>query len=686
MLSNILDRVAFWSIYVVVVLLPIFFIPFTKIPAEASKTLLVVIGASVSLMAWAGARFSDGKIYIPKSFVLLSGLGVVFVTLLSALFSSNRTSSFFGAMFDVGTFWFLCAGYILMLLASMVVRTEKQGKKILSGLLASISVVLFFQTLRYFMPDLLSFGVLGGKTSNPFGSWYSFGFLAGVSSLISIFLLEFAHTSKKIRIALYALLGLSLVTVIAINSTLLWKILGVSALVIFVYRIATYVGNRRSMFPVYAFVTILLSLLFLLSGRFIGGLLPNALGLSNVEISPSVETTFAVGQKIITQYPVLGIGPNRFAEAWALWKPIIINNTQFWDTAFGSGFGFLPTVAINNGTLGILSWLVFVGTILAAVFAYIRKTFKDTKSPITVAWAFVVLFILISNFFYSFGIGMIMLLFVSLGVFASMRTDFESTEVMEIDFLNDPRKSFVSILFLVLLMIGAAGTSFKFVERFASVPYFNGSLMATNVAQAESLIDKAISLHQNDLYFRTYAQIELAQLSLLAQKQNISNEEQATLQTIFDKALQSATLAINYDPKNYINHQMLGVVYSTAGRLGVEGAGDKAIEAYNVASKLNPLNPGLKLSVANEYSNANKNTEAKKFAEEALSLSPNYIDALVFLAQTEKRLGNTNKATEYAERALVLNPNDKNLVEFANNIKSNQSNATKEEVKDKKSE
>ena len=51
MLSNILDRIAFWSIFVVIVLLPLFFLPFANIPIETSKGLLLVSGLVVSIIA-----------------------------------------------------------------------------------------------------------------------------------------------------------------------------------------------------------------------------------------------------------------------------------------------------------------------------------------------------------------------------------------------------------------------------------------------------------------------------------------------------------------------------------------------------------------------------------------------------------------------------------------------------------
>ena len=77
MLSNILDRISFYSLFLVAVLLPVFFLPFTKIPVDISKGLLLVIGLSVSIIFWTAARFSDGKIVLPKSWLLVSGFSFV---------------------------------------------------------------------------------------------------------------------------------------------------------------------------------------------------------------------------------------------------------------------------------------------------------------------------------------------------------------------------------------------------------------------------------------------------------------------------------------------------------------------------------------------------------------------------------------------------------------------------------
>ena len=145
MLSNILDRISFWSLFLTVVLLPLFFLPFVKIPVETSKGLLLVVGLVISIIFWAAARFSDGKIILPKSHLLCAGLGIVLAFLISAIFSSASKMSFFGIMFDVGTFWFMFSAVLLMIVSSVVLRDKKNARVVLLGVLLSSGIVFLFQ-------------------------------------------------------------------------------------------------------------------------------------------------------------------------------------------------------------------------------------------------------------------------------------------------------------------------------------------------------------------------------------------------------------------------------------------------------------------------------------------------------------------------------------------------------------
>ncbi len=683
MSSNTFDRLSFLSLFLVVVLLPVFCLPFTNIPIETSKGLLLVVGLTVCVIFWAIARFFDGRITFPKSKLLVAGIAIAAVALVSALLSKSVQASMFGNMFDVGTFWYLFAGILLMLCAATVFRTPKQAKTLLLGAILSSAFVLIFQTLHIFVPKALSLGLLAGKTSNVLGSWNALGLFAGFSSLMFLMVLEFFPISKMEKLLLQIFLVLSILVSAAVNFQLVWILLGVSSLIIFVYKISINShgnreegGEKQHNFPLASFVVVMVTLLFFMSGQFIGGVIPNKLQLTSTEISPSLSSTLTVTKGVIKQSPVLGLGPNKFGEAWAMFKPESINSTLFWDVSFESGSGLLPTLLATAGILGILAWLAFFVLFLVAG---VRSLFSSIKNGVNwerTAFFVLSLYLFVASFFYFSGSVMFLLSLAFVGVFVGLSSARNPEEEFSMSFLSDHRKSFFSIMALIVLIIVSAATSFKFLERFASVSYFNKALTASSVPIAQDAIGKALALHTNDLYLRTYSQIYLIKLNSIATKGGtLSDADKADLQATVDQVVRSAQLAVAYNPKNYLNHKLLGSVYQTLGSIGVKDMFGKALESFQNASALNPLNPGIKLSLAGAAF-ANGDTKgAIDYAKQALALKPDYVDALVTLSQLAKSQGDNAGALSYAEQALAISPTNKDLIKYVDSLRSGNSNA-----------
>ena len=378
--------------------------------------------------------------------------------------------------------------------------------------------------------------------------------------------------------------------------------------------------------------------------------------------------------KALMKDPILGVGPNKFGEVWAMHKPQVINATQFWDTSFNSGSGLLPTFASTTGSLGILAWLTFFILFIMIGAKSLFASIKNNMNWEVVVFFVASLYLFVSSFFYSTGEVMFLLAFAFTGIFIGLSSAGRSNGEISMSFLDDPRKSFFSIFFLVILMIISAAVGFKYVERLASVTYFGKTLSASTIPMAEDSITKAISLHQNDLYLRTYTQVYLTKINSIVTKGSaLSETDKADLQTSFDQAVNGAQLAVAYNSENYLNYNSLGAVYNTVGLLGVKGTYDKAIEAYKTASTLNPLNPGIKLATARVYFADGKIKEAKDFVKEALSLKPDYIEALITISQIEKSDGNNTVAISYAETALSLAPDSQDLIQYVNSLKGGSS-------------
>ena len=676
MKANIFDRLSFLSLFLVVVLLPLFCLPFTNIPVEVSKGLLLVVGLTISLIFWVIARFSDGKIIIPKSWLITSGLGVVMAVLLSALFSPNPQVSLFGTMFDIGSFYFIFSAFVLMFMSAIVFRNPKNARIVLLGTILSSALVLIFQAVRLFFPTILSLGILADKTGNVLGSWNALGLFAGFSGLMFLLVMEFFPISRMEKIVLQIFILLSILLAAVVNFPLVWLLLGISSMIIFVYKISVTLENygdqeeknKKRNFPITSFVVMIIALLFFMSAGFIGNFIPSRLQISNNEISPSFSATMSITKGVLAKYPLFGIGPNKFGVAWSMYKPQSINNTQFWDTSFGSGSGLLPTLFSTVGGVGILAWLVFFVLFL---FIGVKSVFFSIKNGVNwemMAFFVLSLYLFISSFFYFTGAVIFLLSLAFTGVFIGLISTYSGKEI-EMSFLNDHRKSFFSILALIIIVIFSIAVSFTYLERFVSVSYFGKALSAPDVPAAESSISKAMSLYTNDLYLRTYSQIYLVKLSSIASKgSTLSDVDKADLQASFNQAVQSAQLATSYDNKNYVNFQLLGSVYQSVGTLGVKDAYSQAVSAYQAASVLNPLNPGIKLSIAGALFLDGKVKDAKDYANQALTLKPDYIDALITLSQIAKSEGNNADAFSYGQAALSLDPTNKSLIQYIDSL------------------
>ncbi|OGI66568.1 hypothetical protein A2823_00420 [Candidatus Nomurabacteria bacterium RIFCSPHIGHO2_01_FULL_41_91] len=525
------------------------------------------------------------------------------------------------------------------------------------------------------MPTILSLGILAGKTGNVLGSWNALGLFAGFSGLMFLLVIEFFPISKMEKVLLEIFILLSILLAASVNFPLVWLLLGISSLIIFVYKVSiTFQRNEneeeKKPFPMVSFIVVMISLLFFMSAGFVGGFIPNRLQISNTEVSPSFGATMSITKGVLAKDPVFGIGPNRFTEAWSMYKPAAINNTQFWDVSFSSGSGSLPTLTATTGYLGILAWLVFFVLFLAIGVKSVFSSIKNGINWEMMAFFVLSLYLFISSFFYSTGAVIFLLSLAFTGVFIGLAASNSDKEI-SMSFLNDHRKSFFSILALILVIIFSIAASFRYIERFASISYFGKAVFASTETAAEDFIGKALSLYSNDLYLRTYSQIYLVKLNTIANKKSeLSDTDKADLQASFDQVVNSAQLAAAYDPSNYLNFQLLGSVYQSVGSLGVKDAYSKAVEAYRAASSLNPLNPGLKLAMAGASFVDGKVKEAKDYAKEALSLKQDYIDALITLSQIAKSEGNNSGALSYAQAALSLAPADKNLIQYVDSLKN----------------
>ncbi len=259
-----------------------------------------------------------------------------------------------------------------------------------------------------------------------------------------------------------------------------------------------------------------------------------------------------------------------------------------------------------------------------------------------------------------------MLAFVSSGMLIGVLAYRNVIEIKYFSFLNDPRNSFFAILSLMILMIGTLAVTYLYAEKFTSVIYFSKSLNTANnmesLIKSEKMLGNAISLDQNDIYYRTLSQIYIAEINTLVNDKTVSQDVlKNNLQKLIDLAQSSAQMAVLKNKNQYLNYVNLGNVYASLIPLAVENSYESAMASYDKAINLAPSNPSIFLLKAQVEFFKKNNDEARKLIEKALELKLNYSDALILLSQIESNEGNNQEAIKQVERATQLNPNDPTL-------------------------
>lgn len=668
------NKLSFRTLLGTIFLSLFFFIPFVPVTLDASKGFLVSVGVTLSTFFWLIARLGEGKFSIPKDRLILLAAFIPFVFLLSSFFSSSKYASFFGSGFEIGTFGSMLIMFLIFFLSSIYFQSEKRIWNFYIMLFAGGLILAIFELFNMFVgfgrfsPNLLQ----GISSGNLVGSWNNFALLFGLVLLISVLALEFIKPRKYFYFLQIFLIVVSIFFLAIINIPLVWLLVGIFSVIIFVYSLSTQQQRARmsdnesqsKKFPFVALAVVFICFIFLVSSNSISGFISKYINVSNIDIRPSLTTTSQIAWKAIRYNPFLGTGPNTFVVDWALWQPKAIAQTVFWNVDFANGFSSLLTFAVTTGILGFVSWLAFIGIFFKRVFTSLKVSSQNKLSNYFLMATLVTsIYSWTSFIFYTPNIIIFVLAFASSGILVSILVNRQVVTMKTVSFLNDPRKSFFSILGLMVLMIVTLSTTYLYAEKFASIIYFSKSSVnnATleSLSKSEKMLTNAIALDKNDIYYRNLSQVYIAEIQVLLNDKTISQDIlKLNIQRLVNASESSAVLAVNQNPKQYLNYLNLGNIYGALVSLRVDKSYESAISAYDKAMTMAPNNPSLLLARASLEIASKKNDEAKKFIQKALDLKINYTDAIFLLAQIETSEGNTGEAIKQVERAASLTPND----------------------------
>ncbi len=652
-----------FSIYGLVFLMPLFWLPWTNEVYEFNKQYLLVALVALALFAWlAKLILVRKKVVFRRTPLDIWILVFMTVMILAAVFSVDKSSSWFGFY---GRFSDSVVGLIaLCLMYFIVVNNVSKTEKIIRLFLWAGGIAIATAYLSVFnfwskIPGLPE--VMKLRTFNPVASSFEALsiFLVMVVGLITGLLLNqqkpALQRGKQISKIAYSLLLLAaVILLVIIDFQPAWLSLGLVMLFLLITAL------WRGLFRERVNLLLLPVVLLIISGvcgiadferKIVQDLLVNPLPQ---EVSLDYQTACSVTWQGLKERPILGSGPGTFLINFTKFKPAQFNQARFWNIRFDKGPSHLMEVVGASGILGILSYLLLIGIFLLVVFFGLRKSngypISDNRHsvsilllPLTLAWLslLVAQFVYLQNTVLSFYFWLL----IALIVVVWQRTQNKPVKKISFSFKKLPE---AGLMFNVLLLL--------LVFALTALFYLGGRFYLADVVFRQpgiEKLEKAVNLNKyRENYRRALSQAYLngawQELRKPAEEQRIQ-----LLQAYASGSIQQARAATQLSPQLVMTWENLGMIYRDARGL-VGGTLPFALDSFAKALELEPNNPLFyrELCRLNLISQEKDWDETLGYCQKAIELKENYLDAHVQLALVYEQRGDLEAALQQMELAL----------------------------------
>lgn len=665
-----LQGISHWILIVIFGLLPLLFVPVPAVLLGYTKTAVVIFGAAAALIFLSLSVLRSGKLSFSVSYALAAFWGVVLITGVSALLSGDIRDAIIGDTLDIHTTAFVLLLAAVATIWTLINISKKSVMRLYMLIILSTLVLAVYHILRLlFGFEFLSFGIFGSATATPIGGWNDLALFFSLAVLISLVTLEQLPLKGTGKALFGAVIGAGLIMLAAINFFFVWVVLALVSLVMVVYSLGKdrFIQNAeaerskdkpQSMAAVVAAVVVfVVSILFILGGPALSQTMSNITGVSYVEVRPSFEATADIAQGVYTENAFLGTGPNRFADAWREHKNPTINTTAFWNTSFQSGSGYIPTFFVTTGVLGGIAWLLFfVLLVVSGVRMVFRSGDHDTVWYFIGTSSFVgAVFIWGMSFVYVPGNVILLLGALCTGLMFVAQGALNPKQLRTLTLARNRQTGFMLTLAIIVIIAASVGAMYVSGRQYVAAYLFADSgqipQLEENLGEIEGKLLQAFELTQNDLFVRRLAEYQIALINLLI-SQPAAEDTQQRFQQAVQQGRIAAQLATETDATNPENWGALGRLYGALVPLQVEGSYTFAKEALERARDLDPKNPLWLLLLAQLEAQSQNIDAAYQNIREAITLKPNYSDAIFFLSQLDIAQGNVQAAID-ATRAII---------------------------------
>ncbi len=652
-------------------LLPVFFIPNVYTSLGFMKVYFVSLGlfAAIVLLSLAILRSGSIRVIVPPALALFWLFSIVAVA--SGLLSGDIQDSLYGNSLEVHT-----AGFILLMALIMTATVSFSSSKsyvarLFMGMAVGATLLQLFHILRLiFGSEFLSFGVFGSSTISLIGSFNDLAIFSGLVVIVTLIVMQQTSAHLISRYVAGFLVISSLVLLAVINFYSVWVLVGFLSLLMFLYLISKDTWLRQEKedrTPVSRFVlamagiVCLISGLFIISGNFIGGLVNSVTNISYLEVRPSVSATLDLTRSVMSENALLGIGPNRFEDAWRLYKNPVISQTVFWNTNFPGGSGYVPTIFI---TTGIAGGVVIVLFFLAMLYLGYRTLFL--VKTIDSGWYLVgtvsfisTLYLWIMAIVYVPGTVLLLLTALMTGLCFAVYIAVMPNSGVVLDVTTNRQYGLLLIASVLLVIITSTlSTIIVSKQFFANVIYANtvrDFQSGADLATIDNGLKRSQDLSKQDIFVSERAQIRLAELNNL-NTQDPSTVDQQRYASALAEGISFAEQAVLLDSTNPANHILLTNFYSLLNPADFEGLRERNEALFDLARELDSSNPTYPLLRAQYMAKLGDLEATRRNLQEAISLKNDYTDALFLLSQLDIQEGKTEDAIALTRSIISIEP------------------------------
>lgn len=659
------SKISRWFLLAGVLLLPLFFLPWSTSVLEFNKQMLLLVLAGGALILRLLHIVVSGQLswrYNP----LDKGVAAFLLAVsLSTIFSLARFKSLFGLTGSLSDALVTIIALSVFYFGIVNVFDDK-GSKVRTFLGYSLFVVLLYGALNMFGVYLVRFPFAMSKAFNTVGSINSLGIIAAMA--LPLF---YKSNISAFRYLNFSKMGvvLSLAVLVVLNWWVIWAV----AIVGMAMMIALDSLNK----PGFKISKFLLPMTVIILGVFFMVVNLNLNLLKKdfpVEVAPSFGLSVDVTKSVLKKNIAFGYGPENFSLAFDLYGAGKLANTT------------ISSAKFFDATSQVFNWAVQGGLVVLAAFGFllwllVRNMFRGGLTEEDTGVISGMAALLVGMFLYPFNITLMFLAYVMMGLMAvSLWGDRKRLFNVEERATTSLISSLGFIGGLILVLVGT---------------YFGATLYISDIKYAQALsskeIDKTVTLlsealnwnSQDDRYYRVSSQAALALLSAELNKKDADADRPAKIQNYLASAINLAKRATEIAPRESNNWSNLGDVYQNLMGL-VDGVDKLAEDSYLKASELRPGDASFYNNIGNMYlvkSNLSRQlaagggANAAKFQQEigpslvkaeenfkkAIEFSGNFGSAIYSLGAVYDRMGKVREAIVQLEKIAPYNSNQPTL-------------------------